>query len=53
MAHLSLAFLGTFQAMLAGKPLAHFRSARVQGLLVYLALTRPSVRIYFGERTHG
>lgn len=22
-------------------------------VLVYLALTRPSVRIYFGERTHG
>jgi DNA-binding SARP family transcriptional activator len=39
MAHLSLAFLGAFQATLAGKPLTAFRSARVQGLLVYLALT--------------
>jgi DNA-binding SARP family transcriptional activator/tetratricopeptide (TPR) repeat protein len=39
MAHLSLTFLGAFQATLAGKPLTAFRSARVQGLLVYLALT--------------
>ncbi len=38
MAHLSLTFLGAFQATLAGKPLTAFRSARVQGLLVYLAL---------------
>src|SRR6185503_12360899 len=38
MAHLALTFLGSFQATLAGRPLTHFRSAKVQGLLVYLAL---------------
>lgn len=41
MVHLSLSFLGTFQASLGGKPLTNFRSAKVQGLLVYLALTTP------------
>ncbi len=39
MAHLSLTFLGAFQATLGDKPLTNFRSAKVQGLLVYLALT--------------
>ncbi|MBI1881566.1 MAG: hypothetical protein HYR94_25575 [Chloroflexi bacterium] len=39
MIHLSLPFLGSFQAALAGKPITAFRSAKVQGLLVYLALT--------------
>jgi DNA-binding SARP family transcriptional activator/predicted ATPase/tetratricopeptide (TPR) repeat protein len=39
MAHLSLTFFGSFQATLGGKPLTAFRSAKVQGLLVYLALT--------------
>ena len=39
MAHLSLTFLGTFQVMLDGESLTTFRSARVQGLLVYLVLT--------------
>jgi predicted ATPase/DNA-binding SARP family transcriptional activator len=39
MAHLSLTFLGSFQATLGGKPITAFRSAKVQGLLVYLALT--------------
>ena len=39
MAHLSLTFLGTFQVMLDGESLTAFRSARVQGLLVYLVLT--------------
>ncbi len=39
MAHLSLTFLGSFQATLGGRPLTAFRSARVQGLLIYLALT--------------
>lgn len=38
MVNLSLTFLGSFQATLAGKPITNFRSARVQGLLVYLAL---------------
>ena len=38
MAHLSLTFLGSFQAMLGKKPLTAFRSAKVQGLLVYLAI---------------
>jgi DNA-binding SARP family transcriptional activator/predicted ATPase len=40
MAYLSLTFLGSFQATLGGKALTAFRSAKVQGLLVYLALTR-------------
>jgi DNA-binding SARP family transcriptional activator/predicted ATPase len=39
MAHLSLTFLGSFQVTLAGKPITAFRSAKVQGLLAYLALT--------------
>ncbi|MCQ3977943.1 MAG: hypothetical protein DPW09_31330, partial [Anaerolineae bacterium] len=39
MVHLSLTFFGSFQAALAGKPITAFRSAKVQGLLVYLALT--------------
>jgi DNA-binding SARP family transcriptional activator/tetratricopeptide (TPR) repeat protein len=39
MAHLSLTLLGSFQATLDGEPLTGFRSAKVQGLLVYLALT--------------
>ncbi|MCB9432505.1 MAG: winged helix-turn-helix domain-containing protein [Ardenticatenaceae bacterium] len=38
MARLSLAFLGVFQAELNGEPLLHFRSANVQGLLVYLVM---------------
>jgi DNA-binding SARP family transcriptional activator len=38
MVHLSLTFLGSFQATLGGKPITAFRSAKVQGLLVYLAL---------------
>ena len=40
MGNLSLTFLGLFQSTLDGKPLSAFRSARVQGLLVYLALTK-------------
>ena len=39
MVQLDLSFFGTFQATLGGKPLTHFRSAKVQGLLIYLALT--------------
>lgn len=39
MARLSLRFFGSFQASLAGKPLISFRSSKVQGLLIYLALT--------------
>ncbi len=40
MAHLSLTFLGTFQALLGDQPLTAFRSAKVQGLLIYLALAQ-------------
>ncbi len=39
MTNLSLTFLGSFQAILGNEPLTNFRSAKVQGLLVYLALT--------------
>lgn len=39
MNHLTLSFFGAFQAMLGNKLLTNFRSAKVQGLLVYLALT--------------
>jgi DNA-binding SARP family transcriptional activator len=39
MNHLTLSFFGAFQAMLGDKPLTGFRSAKVQGLLIYLALT--------------
>ena len=38
MGRLSLEFLGTFQVHLDARPLTRFRSANVQGLLVYLAL---------------
>ncbi|MCA9962838.1 MAG: AAA family ATPase [Anaerolineales bacterium] len=38
MPRLSLTFFGAFQAELNGEPLLHFRSANVQGLLVYLAM---------------
>ena len=38
MLQLSLDLLGTFQAKLGSKPIVHFRSANVRGLLVYLAL---------------
>ncbi|WP_420645160.1 tetratricopeptide repeat protein [Candidatus Leptofilum sp.] len=38
MAQLTLSFLGTFQVVLGDKPITKFRSANVQGLLVYLAL---------------
>ena len=41
MDQLTLSFFGAFQATLGDKPLANFRSAKVQGLLVYLALTLP------------
>lgn len=46
MVHLSLSFIGSFQATLAGKPLTTFRSSKVQGLLVYLTLMhdRPHAR---------
>lgn len=39
MDHLTLAFFGVFQATLGSKPLENFRSAKVQGLLIYLSLT--------------
>ena len=38
MSNLSLSFFGVAQATLDGKTIANFRSAKVQGLLVYLAL---------------
>lgn len=40
MEQLTLLFFGTFQAMLGNKPLTNFRSAKVQGLLIYLILTQ-------------
>jgi len=40
MAHLSLTFLGSFQALLGDQPITAFRSAKVQGLLIYLALAQ-------------
>ena len=39
--HLSLTFLGSFQATLAGDAITSFRSSKVQGLLAYLAVTCP------------
>ena len=38
MSHLNLSFLGTFQAQLDAAPLTQFRSAKVEGLLAYLAI---------------
>ena len=35
--------LGTFQAAYDGEPITAFRSSKVQGLLVYLALTAQQV----------
>jgi predicted ATPase/DNA-binding SARP family transcriptional activator len=40
MGHLSLIFLGSFQTTLDNGPITAFRSAKVQGLLVYLALAK-------------
>ena len=40
MKQLTLSFLGAFEARLDDQPLINFRSAKVQGLLIYLALTR-------------
>jgi DNA-binding SARP family transcriptional activator/tetratricopeptide (TPR) repeat protein len=40
MSHLSLTFLGSFQTTLDDEPITAFRSAKVQGLLVYLALAK-------------
>lgn len=39
MTRLTLSFFGTFQATLDERPLQNFRSSKVQGLLIYLALT--------------
>lgn len=36
--HLSLHFLGTFQAIRDGQPLTRFRSERSRALLAYLAV---------------
>jgi predicted ATPase/DNA-binding SARP family transcriptional activator len=38
-AHLSLTFLGSSHVTLGGEPIITFRSVKVKGLLVYLALT--------------
>jgi DNA-binding SARP family transcriptional activator/predicted ATPase len=43
MGYLSLNFFDSFQTTLDGKPLTAFRSAKVQGLLVYLALTNQQI----------
>lgn len=39
MSQLALSFFGAFEARLGNKPLTNFRSAKVQGLLIYLVLT--------------
>lgn len=39
MNQLALSFFGAFQANMAGQPLTNFRSAKIQGLLIYLVLT--------------
>lgn len=39
MGQLQLSLFGAFQATASGKQLAHFRSAKIQGLLIYLVLT--------------
>ncbi|MDX1616753.1 MAG: BTAD domain-containing putative transcriptional regulator, partial [Candidatus Promineifilaceae bacterium] len=36
---LTLSFFGAFQASLNGEPITNFRSVKIQGLLIYLALT--------------
>lgn len=41
MNHLAFSFFGTFQARLGDAPLSSFRSAKAQGLLIYLVLTAP------------
>ena len=45
MSQLKLSLLGTFHALLDGEPLINFRSAKVQGLLIYLVLN--------AEQTHS
>ena len=40
MKQLTLSFFGAFAARLDDQPITNFRSAKVQGLLIYLALTR-------------
>ncbi|MEM7801655.1 MAG: AAA family ATPase, partial [Chloroflexota bacterium] len=37
--HLQLGFLGKFESILDNEPIVHFRSSKVQGLLIYLVLT--------------
>ena len=39
MKQLSLSYFGAFQAAVNGQPLTNFRSAKIQGLLIYLTLT--------------
>ena len=43
MGYLTFSFFGAFQARLGDKPLIHLRSARAQGLLIYLVLTPQQV----------
>jgi predicted ATPase/DNA-binding SARP family transcriptional activator len=43
MGYLSLNFFDSFQTTLDGKSLSGFRSAKVQGLLAYIALTNPQI----------
>ncbi|MEM7798392.1 MAG: AAA family ATPase [Chloroflexota bacterium] len=40
MHQLRLSFLGAFEAFLNEQPLTHFRSSKIQALLIYLALNR-------------
>ncbi len=39
MSHLKLSFFGAFEAKLGDRSLTHFRSVKVQGLLIYLVMT--------------
>ncbi|MAU01573.1 MAG: hypothetical protein CL608_30920 [Anaerolineaceae bacterium] len=43
MSRLSLALLGSFNALLDQKPLTEFRTNKVQALLIYLAIEAPTV----------
>lgn len=43
MKQLKLSFLGAFEALLGDKPLSNFRSVKVQGLLIYLAIAQQQV----------
>lgn len=44
MNQLKLSFLGAFEVLLGEEPLINFRSSKVQGLLIYLAITQQQVQ---------